>query len=871
MVNMIAMKVLGDGHTGFGPGADGGRDGYFVGTAPYPSAADQWSGNWYVQCKFMAPSLSGSAQKWLVDRVDEELNEFMRPDSKRSWPDNWIIATNVDPSGKPESGSFDKIIELVLKANRKLGKRTHIWGGQKLLQLLGMHPEIQAYYAEFLTPGHVLSQLYEKLGDESADIKQIIRYLVVTQLTEQQYTRLEQAGSSADNRPGIQRLFTDLPFVSRASGTSAMAAEALACSASQNHRVVREFQSHSEWRAWNLEPRRARMWFVKGGPGQGKSTLTQYVSQIQRAAIVLGNNGLTVNSQQLAIADEVRLYAERSCLWPSAPRIPIVIELKEFAQWYGRLKKEVSRRIVTYLAEKLGTDLGQTVHVGTLNRAFGTSRWLFVFDGLDEVPGDAKDGVASEVTYFVDDVLVGSDADALIVCTSRPQGYSGQFNGLDAAVVELAPLSPQQALACATPVLSIDRSESEAAGYLAMLREAIESAPIQEIMTTPLQSHIMAIVVRDGGRPPERKWQLFSNFYQTIKRREANRNLPDGRVAALLREEDQLIKALHNRLGFELHSRAERSQNAVTSLDRMELERVVRSVVTDLKDLHVEETIEVLMEATTDRLVLVNTPEASTEVRFDIRPLQEFFAAEYIYDTHELSMLSDRLRTISADSHWREVIHFLLSGLIETGRKGELAAAVNVLTQLNSGTDDQNQRGLNRRLAIGSIIGARLLQEGVLEQDRRVRATFRDCIEPLLACTDALDYLSDDTPTQSAAWFSDVVLDAVLERAESESVGAAAYLLGHLLDEHRRRDEAKVFFLSCSPSFLNAVIEQFVGNALSRSASAALRSTWSVDVVGRSCSVQVVQQALAAVRPGRRREHAAAVGSKRETLGSCRA
>ncbi|MDJ0572511.1 MAG: hypothetical protein QNJ53_26215 [Pleurocapsa sp. MO_192.B19] len=28
LVNLLAMKVLGAGHTGFGPGSDGGRDGY---------------------------------------------------------------------------------------------------------------------------------------------------------------------------------------------------------------------------------------------------------------------------------------------------------------------------------------------------------------------------------------------------------------------------------------------------------------------------------------------------------------------------------------------------------------------------------------------------------------------------------------------------------------------------------------------------------------------------------------------------------------------------------------------------------------------------------------------------------------------------
>ena len=126
----------------------------------------------------------------------------------------------------------------------------------------------------------------------------------------------------------------------------------------------------------------------------------------------------------------------------------------------------------------------------------------------------------------------------------------------------------------------------------------------------------MAIIVWGGGRPPERRWQLYSTFYNIIKEREANRNLPDKRLEKLLREGDKLLKSLHNRLGFELHSRAEVSGGAITSLTRGQLELVVREVVSDLQDSHVDETVGTLMEATTNRLVLVNTPEDGEHVRF---------------------------------------------------------------------------------------------------------------------------------------------------------------------------------------------------------------------------------------------------------------
>src|SRR3954464_12661574 len=92
--NALALRVLGAGHTGFGPGSDGGRDGLFEGEAPYPSASERWSGVWYLQSKYHRPHLSTDPQAWLLDQIKKELAEFSRSDTRRKWPDNWIIVTN---------------------------------------------------------------------------------------------------------------------------------------------------------------------------------------------------------------------------------------------------------------------------------------------------------------------------------------------------------------------------------------------------------------------------------------------------------------------------------------------------------------------------------------------------------------------------------------------------------------------------------------------------------------------------------------------------------------------------------------------------------------------------------------------------------
>lgn len=88
IVNFLALKTLGLGTTGFCPGADGGRDGYFEGEAPYPSETQHWKGKWYIQSKFHTPHLSVNSQKWLINQVKKEIEKFDNSNSDRIWPDN---------------------------------------------------------------------------------------------------------------------------------------------------------------------------------------------------------------------------------------------------------------------------------------------------------------------------------------------------------------------------------------------------------------------------------------------------------------------------------------------------------------------------------------------------------------------------------------------------------------------------------------------------------------------------------------------------------------------------------------------------------------------------------------------------------------
>ncbi len=250
MVNALALAVLGAGATGFGPGPDGGRDGYFEGEAPYPSTTERWNGVWYIQSKFHKPQLSDDAQKWLIEKVKEELKEFTKSDSKRKWPKNWIIATNIDPSGVPETGAFDRAKKLVKTARPSLAPHFHIWGGAKIIAFLTENPKVAERYAHFITPGNLLAKMMVHLEDDRADVDVIIQQLIVRKFKDQKLTKLEQAGSQSDVKPAIHDLFVDLPFQNR---EHRLESDVMACFTSagnEAHQPVAGKQEGQDWRVW---------------------------------------------------------------------------------------------------------------------------------------------------------------------------------------------------------------------------------------------------------------------------------------------------------------------------------------------------------------------------------------------------------------------------------------------------------------------------------------------------------------------------------------------------------------------------------------------------------------------------------------------
>jgi hypothetical protein len=288
------------------------------------------------------------------------------------------------------------------------------------------------------------------------------------------------------------------------------------------------------------------------------------------------------------------------------------------------------------------------------------------------------------------------------------------------------------------------------------------------------------------------------------------------------------LKTVHNRVGFQLHALAETSAGAQATLDKQLFARIVRAAVGEIKQRDIDITVKTLINATTERLVLVNTPDDGHHVRFDVRQLQEFFAAEFLYDSIHVDALSQRVELIAGDSHWREVTQFLVSGLIESNRQTELEITANALQRIDNDPTD-GLRAVRRRLARGAMVTAKLLAEGVLEQDLRMREHLRHTLDAAFASTERaiIEPLLHVAPPNSSDWLIDTALVAFREKQPAESIGAAILLTRKVGSDDPRRNVLIEAFEHADPEYLALI-------ARSRTWTDIQFAPWFYRILGRA-------------------------------------
>jgi hypothetical protein len=476
------------------------------------------------------------------------------------------------------------------------------------------------------------------------------------------------------NGPRVDAMFVDVPF-STVTGTPIAAVLA---HLAEEHPGDTELSTgtivtgaaqallHPEWSGNAL---------IVGGPGQGKSTLLQYVCQFHRARH-LGHDEYNGEAQRLQPVTQTQ-------------RVPIRIDLRDYSQWastrasktrQGR-KQQASRSsrpgvewpsIEQYLAERIAhRSGGQRFGTDDLARLVVTSPVLLALDGLDEVSNIAhREQVGQEITS-TGARLKASARDLVIIVATRPGSMetplwsSSQFPQF-----RLQRLTTGLRLQYLQKWAAVAGLSDEAQANLQATLLKHEDLPhIRDLAAYPMQLAILLHLLHRSGYFPTQRTELYREYLKTFLDREQIQN-----KEPLLSKERDVIVDIHAYLGWHIQRRAERGESA-GKISRTDLRRVVTNQLADRKK--DREFATQLLNALQSRVLCLIEREPGA-FQFEVASLREYFAAHYIFENAPTrgtgNTRDDCLSAVLERPVWLNVCRFFAGMLSKTEVKALLAS-----------------------------------------------------------------------------------------------------------------------------------------------------------------------------------------------------
>ena len=338
-------------------------------------------------------------RKWVLDAINNELPNIKALVSEGA--DHYRLITNVRGSGARKKGSVDKMAQLL----DGLPIPADAWWRDDLISRLDNAWDLKWHYPELLTGPDLLRGLVLRAGQEpdAARRSSTIRAFLEQERRSDDTVKFKQVGLENS----LLDLFVDLPLISarldsrsdhRIAKALAVVAAEYADNASQDPALgnyVIDGEPIGRWRdtvpapaaafllhdsSLNLAPRLV----IEGAPGQGKSTVSQYLCQVHRCRLL--------NSEDLA-----RIPAKHQT---GGVRLPFRIDLRDLAAWlHGRNpfgsdddgSLTTKRTLETFLSAQIEMSSGGAAFsVSDLHALARESSVLLALDGLDEVADIAE-------------------------------------------------------------------------------------------------------------------------------------------------------------------------------------------------------------------------------------------------------------------------------------------------------------------------------------------------------------------------------------------------------------------------------------------------------------------------------------------------
>lgn len=715
----MALHVLGNGVLVFGDGPDGAREATYDGQLNYPTEKDGWSGYTVMQAKFLqVPGAPHEDADWLVAQLRAELDKFTASTSTLEKPEYYILVSNARLSPMPENersiGGIAKIDKVFADYKEKIGLKDYrVWHLDQLSTFLMGATELRRSYAAWLSSSDVIATLLDSLYERSDSIKNSMYRYLARELRNNRPIRLQQAGHSAETVTMIEDVFTDLPFkyTSKSDYNNRPEELLLANLLERSRDCLDGLSIKAQYEPDNGRPERI---LLLGGPGQGKSTLSQFLAQIFRANMLQTENKGSNTADIDRTIKSTLANAEKIGIGTNLPkRFPLRVDLPSFADWLSADSGDGHKCLLHYITKCIISSGGNVLHDEDLRQWISKYPTILILDGLDEVPPSAnRSSVLQAINEFWDET---PNADLMMVVTTRPQGYNDDLDPALYSKLEMTPLAPDQAIAYAEK-LAIARipDRIQCDRVIARIQDAAKSNTTTRLMVSPLQVAILIALIEQRGDAPTDRWGLFDKYFSVVLQREQGKTGPTGET---MRHWGRQISAIHAKAGFLLHSEAETQGNSASFLSKNELEQLIRGqlIADEFEGEELRSTTAELLEASTARLVLL-VQRAEDRFSFEVRSLQEFMAASYLMTGRE-TVVQDRLKTIANRAHWLHVFQIAASkSFSEHDTEHYRDTILTVCRNIN-----ENGEEVDRLLRTGSSLSLALLDDGLAYDQPKYR------------------------------------------------------------------------------------------------------------------------------------------------------
>ncbi|NHC47657.1 NACHT domain-containing protein [Motilibacter aurantiacus] len=425
-----------------------------------------------------------------------------------------------------------------------------------------------------------------------------------------------------------------------------------------------------------LHPNWAGSAVLVGGPGQGKTTLLQFLCQFYRARIL-------ARDEYSPIAADLSPVTE-------VARLPIKVELTDYAAWRRELlghpagvHPKVPRRpessqpnasLESFMAIMLAQASGRDFSVRQLSVLVTTRAVLLAFDGLDEVAdADERDEIADEIRAT--SVRMRANAlDAQLIVATRP-GSVGRPMWRDPhfQALFLSSLTPALRMKYLERWVAQSRLDSaEIADLRRTFTESITMPHVVDLAGNPMQLAILLHLMQRRAVLPEKRTALYDRYIDVFMDRESK--------SQIVAEHKDLIIAFHKLLAWRIHTQVELGQSK-GAIGLVELKALLTEYLLP-RGRDAQFVDELFKSVTTRVLCLVQRELDSQEFQFEVQPLREYFAAEHLYDTLPSDTnKNNRMACLTAlirRPFWSNVMRFFAGKL----SSGEVPALIYMLKEL---------------------------------------------------------------------------------------------------------------------------------------------------------------------------------------------